>query len=86
MMEGIEEMKSERTDISILVEAQVAVLEADDLSLRKIDDVDVTGIEDGGIVGNNTRGDEGVLEGVAIGNIDALSSDSEDDVSIVFII
>jgi hypothetical protein len=33
-----------------------------------------------GVAGNNTRGDEGVLEGVAIGQLEYLSSDSDDDV------
>jgi hypothetical protein len=37
--------------------------------------------DDGGVVGNNNRGDEGVMEGVAIGNADEFSSDSEDEVS-----
>lgn len=35
--------------------------------------------EDGGVAGNNNRGDEGVLEGVAVGNIDVYSSDSDED-------
>ena len=35
--------------------------------------------EDGGVAGNNNRGDEGVLEGVAVGNIDVYSSDSYED-------
>jgi hypothetical protein len=36
--------------------------------------------EDAGIVDkNNNRGDEGVLEGVAVGNIDVYSDDSDED-------
>lgn len=35
--------------------------------------------EDGGIAGNNNRGDEGVLEGVAVGGIDVYSSDSDEE-------
>lgn len=35
--------------------------------------------EEGGIAGNNNRGDEGVLEGVAVGDIDVYSSDSDED-------
>lgn len=35
--------------------------------------------EDEGVAGNNNRGDEGVLEGVAVGNIDVYSSDSDED-------
>jgi hypothetical protein len=36
--------------------------------------------EDAGIVDkNNNRGDEGVLEGVAVGNIDIYSDDSDED-------
>ena len=37
--------------------------------------------DDEGLIGNGNRGDEGVMEGVAIGNIDEFSSDSEDEVS-----
>ena len=36
-------------------------------------------IEDGGVAGNNNRGDEGVLEGVAVGSIDVYSSDSDEE-------
>lgn len=35
--------------------------------------------EDDGVVGNNNRGDEGVLEGVAVGGIDVYSSDSDEE-------
>lgn len=36
-------------------------------------------LEDGGFVGNSNRGDEGLLEGVAVGNIDVYSSDSDEE-------
>ena len=35
--------------------------------------------EDGGVAGNNNRGDEGVEEGVAVGSIDVYSSDSDEE-------
>ena len=42
--------------------------------------------EDGGFIGNSNRGDEGLLEGVAVGNIDVYSSDSdEEEVRALFI-
>ena len=49
-----------------------------------LEEKDAAVLEDGGVAGNNARGDEGVLEGVAIGDVveDANVSDSDDDVSI----
>ena len=48
-----------------------------------IEEKDAAVLEGGGVAGNNARGDEGVLEGVAIGDVvdDANVSDSDEEVS-----
>lgn len=54
---------------------------SEEVSSNFTENEDVAVADDGGVLGNNNRGDEGVMEGVAIGNADEFSSDSEDEVS-----
>ena len=77
-------------DQSIIVTSTVAITNNDSAAGiesedgANIEEKDAAVLEGGGVAGNNARGDEGVLEGVAIGDVvdDANVSDSDEDVSI----
>ena len=77
--ENEEEAASEVLDASIPITVPSSSTSAEDAVVK--DEKDTAVLEDGGVAGNNARGDEGVLEGVAIGEVDeGNASDSDDDV------
>jgi predicted alpha-1,6-mannanase (GH76 family) len=67
--EALRNIQSQNETVYDSVTTDVQVIESDETVIA----------EDGGVAGNNNRGDEGLLEGVAVGNIDAYCSDSDDD-------
>ena len=76
----MEEAKEPTAIVAVEAAASAVVL----LAKADVPGAEEKDIEDGGIAGNNVRGDEGVLAGVAIGDTiddDAANiSDSDDDV------
>lgn len=67
--EALRNIQSQNETVNDGVTTEVKIVESDETVIA----------EDGGVAGNNNRGDEGLLEGVAVGNIDAYCSDSDDD-------
>lgn len=67
--EALRNIQSQNEAVNDGVTTDVQVIESDETVIA----------EDGVFAGNNHRGDEGLLEGVAVGNIDAYNSDSDDD-------
>ena len=77
--ENEEEAASEVLEASNPTTVPSSSTSAEDAVVK--DEKDTAVLEDGGVAGNNARGDEGVLEGVAIGEVDeGNASDSDDDV------
>jgi hypothetical protein len=67
--EALRNIQSQNETVNDGVTTDVQVIESDETVIA----------EDGGVAGNNNRGDEGLLEGVAVGSIDAYCSDTDDD-------
>ncbi len=78
-MEPENEEEATAKALEAIVPSSSSSSSADDAVVK--DEKDAAVLEDGGVAGNNARGDEGVLEGVAIGEVDeGNASDSDDDV------